>query len=122
MEIGNGAIVDAKTLLVTWGPLIFQKPPLGTAPSLTASSSPKPSRPDPLDQFMLAVALVYGNSSSAGAIRTEAVLTKMNRSKLMFDFAFDLARQSEFVRSAGERELMWVLPAGRARMIELELS
>jgi len=101
---------------------LFQKPPLGTAPSLTASLAPTPTRLDPLDQFMIAVASVYEKSGAAGEIRTESVFTKMGRSKLMFDFAFDLAQEKEFVETLHRSELMLVLPAGRARMFELALN
>jgi TIR domain len=98
---------------------LFQKPPLGVAPTLTATSVPSPTLPDPLTQFMMTLESVYDKSSSAGAIRTELVFEKMNVSKLMFDYAFDLAQKNDFVHAAGPKDVFWVQPAGRARMLEL---
>jgi hypothetical protein len=68
---------------------------------------------------MIALADVYDRSSSAGAVRQESVFAEMNVSKLMFDYAFDLARKADFVHAAGSKDVIWVQPAGRARMIEL---
>jgi hypothetical protein len=50
---------------------LFQKPPLGIAPTLKAAEVPSPTLPDPLTQFMIALADVYDRSSSAGAVRAE---------------------------------------------------
>lgn len=101
---------------------LFQKPPLGVSPTLTAAAVPSPTLPDPLTQFMTALASVYDKSSSAGAIRTESVFATMNVSKLMFDYAFDLAERNDFVNAGGPKDVMWVQPAGRARMLELHVQ
>jgi hypothetical protein len=98
---------------------LFQKPPLGAVPTLKAAIAPIPNLPDPLTQFMIALAAVYDDSSPAGVVRTQAVFKEMNVSKLMFDFAFDLAVISDFVHTSGPKDVMWVLPAGRARMTKL---
>lgn len=98
---------------------LFQKPPLGAAPTLASAVTPRPTLPDPLTHFMTALAVVYEKSSSAGAIRTETVYSAMSVSKLMFDHAFDLAVKHDFVHAAGLKDLIWVKPAGRARMLEL---
>jgi len=98
---------------------LFEKPPLGIAPTLKAAAVLSPTLPDPLTQFMIALADVYDRSSSAGAVRQESVFAEMNVSKLMFDYAFDLARKADFVHAAGSKDVIWVQPAGRARMIEL---
>ena len=99
---------------------LFQKPPLGIAPTLKSTMGPIPTLPDPLTQFMITLASIYDESSSAGAVRTQTLFKEMNVSKLMFDFAFDLAVQKNFVHAAGSKEVVWVLPAGRARMIEIK--
>lgn len=99
---------------------LYHKPPLGDAPTLVPAAAPTPTLPDPLTHFMNALTSIYGRSNSAGAVRTEVVFATMDVSKLTFDYAFDLALKNEYVHATGTKEVMWVQPAGRSRMVELQ--
>jgi hypothetical protein len=98
---------------------LFQKPPLGEAPTLNPQEPPKPSFPDPVTQFMQALASIYEASSNRGGIATVKVRQAMGVSKLLFEHAFDLAIKRELVHSGGTMEHIWVQPAGRRLMIEI---
>jgi len=98
---------------------LFQKPPLGIAPTLATAAEPIPTLSDPLTQFMIALSSIYDRSGSAGEMRAEWVLEKMNVSKLMFDHAIDLAKKNDFIHVTSNKEIMWVLPAGREHMLKL---
>lgn len=97
---------------------LFQKPPLGTAPTLLAQAPPRPTLPDPVTQFMTALTSVYEHSTDGGGIDTERVRRAMGTSKLFFDHAFDLAMQQDLVHSSGAKSHLWVRPAGRALMLQ----
>lgn len=101
------------------GAPLFQKPPLGTAPTLLPKSSPVPTLPDPVTQFITALATVYEHSTSSGGIETDRIRRAMGVSKLFFDHAFDLAMQQDLVFSRGTKEHLWVQPSGRALMLKL---
>ncbi len=104
------------------GAPLFVKPPLGTAPVLTPQSTPKPTQPSPITQFMIALTKVYGSSGDSGAIRTEKVRQAMGGSKLFFDHARDLALQAKYITSTGTMEFMWVQQKGREEMMRLSTS
>jgi hypothetical protein len=101
---------------------LFQKPPLGTTPTLTPQEKPRSTLPDPLTQFMTALSSAYERSSTTGAVSTDVVMKTMGVSKLLFDHAFDQAERLKLVSAAGSRTLIWVEPAGRERMLEIQAS
>lgn len=98
---------------------LFQKPPLGVAPTLAAAEVPRPTIPSPLDQFMLALGSVYEAASDSGTVRKDLVFAKMGVSRLMFDYALDLAVKNSFVVTRHPTTLIFMQPAGRARLVEL---
>lgn len=98
---------------------IFQKPPIGPAPTLLPSSSPIPTLVDPATQFMTALAAVYQDSSADGAVDTNAIKRKMGASKLFFDHAFDLVLEKNLVYSNSYKTAIWVNPTGRTLMLKL---
>lgn len=100
------------------GAPLFRKPELGAAPTLQPQTAPVPTQPDPVTQFMTAIAAVYEQSSSSGGVDTERVRRAMGVSKLLFDHAFDLATERGLVRSAGTKSHLWVQPAGRALLLK----
>lgn len=104
------------------GAPLFQKPALGTAPTLLPKSAPMPTLPDPVTQFMTALSTVYEQSTSSGAVDTERVRRAMGVSKLHFDHALDIALQNDFVDSSGQNTHLWVQPSGRALMLKLSAS
>jgi hypothetical protein len=97
---------------------LFRKPPLAAAPQLTADVAPRPTKPDPVTQFMIALSTVYEDSTSSGGVITERVFQTMGTSKLLFDYAFDIALQRKLVESHGTKIHLWVTPAGRALLIQ----
>lgn len=101
------------------GAPLFHKPALGAAPTLAPTSAPIPTQPDPITQFVEALARVYEQSTSSGGIDTERVRRAMGVSKLLFDHAFDLALQADLISSHGAKTHLWVQPAGRAQMLKL---
>lgn len=98
---------------------LYIKPPLGVAPTLTAGATPRPTLPDPLEQFMIALALIYDMSNSNGTVKMNSIFIKMGVSKLQFDYALDLAIQNKFVIHILHQSIS-VQPAGRVRMLELQ--
>jgi TIR domain len=104
------------------GAPLFQKPPLGAAPTLLGQSRPTPTLPDPVTQFMTALAAIYEQSTSAGAIDTARIRGAMGVSKLFFDHALDLATQQGLVHSSGVKSHLWVQPTGRALMLQLTVD
>lgn len=101
------------------GAPLFVKPPLGSAPNLPAMDRPQPTQPSPLNQFMLAICLVYEGSHEAGGVRVERVRNAMGVSKLLFDYSRDLAIRAGFITSTGTMEYIWVQEKGREEMIRL---
>lgn len=101
------------------GAPLFEKPKLGTAPTLLAQPAPSSKLQDPVAQFMTALAKVYERSTSSGGIDTDVVQQVMGVSKLFFDHAFDLAIQRDFVHTSGMKKHMWVQPSGRAEMLQI---
>lgn len=101
------------------GAPLFQKPSLAAAPTLLPNTSPVPTLPDPVTQFITALATVYEHSTSSGGVDTDRVRRAMGVSKLFFDHAFDLALQQELVHSTGPKTHLWVQPSGRALMLKL---
>ena len=101
------------------GAPLFQKPPLGAAPTLQPQSSPKATMPDPVAQFMKALAEVYEHSTANGGVDTDVVQNAMGASKLFFDHAFDMAIQQDLVKSSVSKAMVWVVPKGRALMLSL---
>lgn len=101
------------------GAPLFQKPPLGAAPTLLGQSQPRPTLPDPVTQFMTALAAVYERSTSSGSVDTERVRITMSVSKLFFDHAVDLAIQQGLVDSGPTKVHLWVQPSGRTLMMKL---
>lgn len=99
---------------------LFIKPPLGSAPTLTADSKPIPTLPVPLDQFMLALASVYKHINKYGFISKDSIFQSMAVSLLMFDHAYDLAKASKLVYDGHQLGFVGVNPSGRMRMLELE--
>jgi TIR domain len=97
---------------------LFDKPPIGSSPLLLAMPS-KPSQPDPLTQFMKAVAAIYEGSGSNGALRTVDVRKAMGTSKLFFDYARDLAESRKYVSVGATGETIWVKDEGRRAIIQL---
>jgi hypothetical protein len=101
------------------GAPLFQKPALGAAPTLLPQSSPAPTLPDPVTQFMTALKKVYEHTSSAGGIEIERVRRAMGATKLFFDHAMDLAREQSLISFSSTRDHIWVQSAGRAFMLKL---
>lgn len=101
------------------GAPLFQKPPLGDAPTLLPASPPTATMPDPVTQFMNALATVYEQSTDNGVVDTDRVRRAMGVSKLFFDHAFDLAMQQELVHANGPKSHLFVLAGGRALMLRL---
>ena len=101
---------------------LFQRPPLGVAPTLASAAEPIPTLPDPLTQFMIALSSIYDKSGPAGEVRTDSVFKVMNASKLTFDYAFDLAVSNDFIFPSRSKDFMWVQTAGRARMLDLQAT
>lgn len=99
---------------------LFVKPTLGSDPFQPAKGKARPSNPTPVSQFMKAVALVYEQSTAAGAIHTESVRNAMNTSKLFFDYSRDQAVQLGFVKCVGDKTYLWVQEPGRAAILALD--
>ena len=104
------------------GSPLFVKPPLASAPQFTDFVAPKPTKPDPLSQFMIALSTVYQGSSSSGGIDTGRVYRAMGTSKLLFDHAFDIAMDRQLIDSHGEKTHIWVTPAGRALLLQFSVQ
>ncbi|MDW5445184.1 toll/interleukin-1 receptor domain-containing protein [Polaromonas sp. SM01] len=98
---------------------LFVKPPLGAAPLLPAAGTAKRTQPNPLTQFMLAISHIYEGSFNSGGVDTAATRRVMGTSKLLFDYARDLAIRAGFVTSQGTMEYIWVTDKGRQEMIKL---
>jgi len=101
---------------------LFVKPPLGSAPHLPAAGTAQPTQPNPLTQFMLSICQVYEDSHNAGAVPTEGLRKAMGVSKLLFDYARDLAIRAGFVTSHGSMQHIWVTEKGRQEMIKLSVK
>lgn len=104
------------------GAPLFVKPPLGTVPVLSSRSTPNPTQPTPLTQFMAALTKAYESSYDSGGVRTEKVRQAMGVTKLFFDHARDLALQEKYITSSGTMEYMWVQQKGRDEMMRLVTS
>lgn len=101
---------------------LFIKPPLGVAPHLPANDKSRPSQPNPLTQFMLALCKVYEGGYESGGVKTDSVRRAMGVSKLLFDHSRDLAISAGFITTAGTMEYMWVQGKGREEMIRLSFN
>lgn len=101
------------------GAPLFQKPQLGTAPTLQPQTAPKKTAPDPISQFMRALIKVYEQSSSSGAVDSDRIRQAMGVSKLLFDHAFDLAVKKGLVIAGSGKSIIWVEPTGRALMLQM---
>ncbi|WP_341905729.1 toll/interleukin-1 receptor domain-containing protein [Polaromonas sp. YR568] len=101
------------------GAPLFVKPPIGNTPTLLPHSTPTPTQASPVTQFMIALSKVYEGSFESGAIKTERVRQAMGASKLLFDYARDLAIKAKYVNSSGTMEFMWVEAKGREEMVRL---
>lgn len=98
---------------------LFKKPPLGKAPTFLSQPKPKPTLPNPSNQFLLAAAKLYETSDSNGYLETTDVLRAMGTSKLLFDIAFDQAMKNDLVYATGNKQFVRILPEGRAAMLRL---
>lgn len=96
---------------------LFIKPPLGKAPHLPARTTPTPTQPAPLNQFMIALTKVYEGSYHSGGLQTEKVRAAMGVSKLLFDHARDLAIKAKWITSSGTMDHLWVQKEGREEML-----
>ncbi len=98
---------------------LFQKPPLGVAPTLQAQAAPKPTALDPVAQFIDALAPLYEQSSGSGAVSGRELKEAMGVSKLFFDHALDLAVQNQLVLTDSDKQIIWVQPKGRTLMFQM---
>jgi hypothetical protein len=101
------------------GAPLFQKPPLGAAPTLQPQIAPKKTAPDPISQFMRALIKVYEQSSSSCAVDGDQLRQAMGVSKLLFDHAFDLALKKGLILAGSGKSTIWVEPTGRALMLQM---
>lgn len=101
------------------GAPLFVKPPLGSTPLLPAKGTAKPTSPDPLTQFLRAVASLYEGSGSNGFIRSDDLRRQMGTTKLLFDHALDLAIREKYVTAGSSRMQVWVSEAGRRAILKL---
>ena len=101
------------------GSPLFVKPPLGSVPNFSESTTPKPNLLDPVSQLLIAASSIYERSDKLGYLEATTLQRVMGTSKLYFDYALDLANQLDLIRFSGSKEQIKILPSGRAEMVKL---